>query len=105
MKLTIKKQKDSPLLRRKEIEAELVFTGPTPSKDAVKNDIAGQMKVKADVVEIKEIRTVFGQQASKAVIYVYTDAASKKEMVELNKKHVEKLKKIEDAKNSAGAKE
>ena len=101
MKLIIKNLKENPLLRRKEIDAELVFTGPTPSKETIKNDIASQLKAKADVVEIKEIDTVFGQQFGKASIYVYDDVESKDEMVELNKKQVEKMKKAEEAKKSA----
>jgi ribosomal protein S24E len=99
--MTIKNQKENPLLNRKEIIAEIVFTGATPSREVIKNDIASQLKCHADVVEIKEIRTEFGNQKAKATIYVYKDTASKKEMVELNKKQLEKAKKAEEAKKEA----
>ena len=98
MKLTIKKQKENPLLRRTELEVELTFTGATPSRDNVKNDIASQMKAKPEVIEIKTITSNFGLQHGKALVYVYKDIESKKEMVELNKNQVEKLKKAEEAK-------
>ena len=98
MKLTIKSSKENPLLRRKEMVVDITFTGPTPSKDMIRNEIASQQKVSADVIDIIEIKTDFGYQQGKATLYVYKDVASKKEMVELNKKHVEKLKKAEEAK-------
>jgi len=98
MKLIIKNQKENPLLRRKEIEAEAVFTGATPGRETVKNELASQMKASADVIEVKQIRTNFGHQIAKVIAYVYKDVESKKEMVELNKKQVEKAKKAEDAK-------
>jgi small subunit ribosomal protein S24e len=85
MKLTIKSQKENPLLSRKEIAADIVFTGATPSKDAVKNEIAGQFKVQADVVEIKEVKTEFGYEKGNVLAYVYKDAASKKEMLKQKK--------------------
>lgn len=97
MKLTISKQSENPILKRTEIEADLVFTGPTPSKDTVKNEIASQTKASADLVEIKEINTTFGHQFAKARVYVYKDVESKKEMVELNKKQIEKAKKAKEA--------
>jgi ribosomal protein S24E len=104
MKLTIKNKVENSILRRAEIEAELVFTGPTPSKETVKNEIASQTKANADVVEVKEIITNFGQQFGKAIVYVYSDAASKREMIKLNKKQVEKEKKAkEEAKKKAEA--
>jgi ribosomal protein S24E len=100
MKLTVKSVKENPLLRRKEMVVDIVFTGPTPSKETIRNEIASQQKVHADVVDIKEIKTAFGHQQGKATLYIYKDATSKKEMVELNKKHVEKLKKAEEAKKA-----
>ncbi|MBW2992082.1 hypothetical protein KY345_02580 [Candidatus Woesearchaeota archaeon] len=112
MKLNIKNQKENPVLKRTEIEAELVFTGPTPSKETVKNEIASQTKADAELVEVKEIKTDFGNQSGKALIYVYQDAESKKEMVKLNKKQIEKEQKTkaeaapkEEKKEEAPAKE
>jgi small subunit ribosomal protein S24e len=100
MKLTIKKQKENPVLRRTELEAELVFTGATPSRDAVSNDVASQMKTKPEFIDVKNIKSTFGQQLGKALVYVYKDVASKKEMVKSNKKKAEKAKKAEEAKGS-----
>jgi small subunit ribosomal protein S24e len=85
MKLKITKQKENPVLKRTEIEAELVFTGATPSKDAVSKEIASQMKASADVIDIKEIKSKFGLQFGKVTVYVYKDAASKAEMVKKTK--------------------
>jgi ribosomal protein S24E len=85
MKLTIKTQKENPLLSRKEVVADIIFTGATPSKDVIKNEVASQFKVQADVVEIREIKTEFGHQKGRALVYVYKDAASKKEMLKQKK--------------------
>jgi ribosomal protein S24E len=90
MKLIIKDQRDNPLLSRKDIAAEVIFTGATPSEDAVKSELASQFKVHADVVQIKKIKTEFGQQKGKVLAYVYKDVASKKEMVKTNTKKLKK---------------
>lgn len=100
MKLTIKDQRDNPLLNRKEISADIIFTGSTPSRDAVMNDIASQFKVHADVVEIKKIKTEFGHQKGKILAYVYKDAASRKEMVKTNKKKLKKAAQAEEPKEA-----
>jgi len=104
MKLLIKKQKENPILRRAELEADLVFTGATPSREAVSSDIASQMKTKPEFIDVKIIKSNFGQQHGKAVVYVYKDAASKKEMVRLHKKQIEKMKKAEEAKSGKESK-
>lgn len=100
MKLTIKTQRDNPLLNRKDVTAEIVFTGATPSRDAVMNDVASQFKVQADVVEIKEIKTEFGHQKGKVLVYIYKDVVSKKEMVKTNKKKLKKAAQAEEPKEA-----
>ena len=100
MKLTIKDQRDNPLLNRKDITAEIVFKGATPSGEIVKNEIASQFKVQADVVQIEKIKTEFGQQKGKVLAYVYKDAASKKEMVKTNKKKLKKAAQAEEPKEA-----
>lgn len=93
MKLNIKNKKENPVLRRIEVEAELVFTGPTPSKETIKNEIASQLKADAECIAVKEIKTNFGHQLGSTIAYVYDDVESKKEMVTVNKKQLEKEKK------------
>lgn len=104
MKLTIKKQIENPILKRTEIEADLVFSGPTPSKETVKNETASQTKASADLVEVKEVNTTFGHQLAKAIVYVYKDIESKKEMIKLNKKQIEKAQKAKEAPAKEAAK-
>lgn len=69
IKITTKQEND--LLGRTEYEGVVSFTGATPAYPQFKQEFAAQLKVKEDVVAIKNIWTTFGMQSAKFVVYVY----------------------------------
>lgn len=72
MKLDIKSDTPKPLLGRKEIEGVLIFDKATPSNDAVRKEIAGQMNVPEELVITKHIYTDFGKTSAKFLVYLYS---------------------------------
>tara|TARA_Y100000310_G_scaffold102154_1_gene100333 strand:+ start:1308 stop:1703 length:396 start_codon:yes stop_codon:yes gene_type:complete len=80
MNLEIKSKTENPLLHRIEVRAELNFTGSTPSKEAVKKQIAEKTASKPELTIIKEIKTAFGLEKANALAYVYKDEENMKKI-------------------------
>ncbi|MDD4878252.1 MAG: hypothetical protein PHO02_04415 [Candidatus Nanoarchaeia archaeon] len=74
MKLTILSEKEEPLLKRKAVKAEISEYGATPSKAAVKEDIAKKLKTDAALVDIASLKHGFGGGKVTLTCYVYKDA-------------------------------
>lgn len=73
MELKIEKKEQNKLLKRTEIEGKLAFQGATPSNKEVQAEIAKQMSVAEDLIEIKGIDTQYGRQQATFKAYVYSD--------------------------------
>ncbi|MDP7141294.1 MAG: hypothetical protein QF362_00940 [Candidatus Woesearchaeota archaeon] len=80
MNLEIKSKTENPLLHRIEVRAELNFTGSTPSKEAVKKQIAEKTASKPELTIIKEIKTAFGLEKASVLAYVYKDEENMKKI-------------------------
>jgi len=65
--LKIIENKDSPLLSRKELKAEISFEKATPSNAALKSQIAKQLSVDENIIRIRKIDTQFGER--RAIVY------------------------------------
>lgn len=86
----ILEKKESPLLNRTEVSAEIVYSGATPKNEEVKAKIASALSQKENLVVIKSIYTSFGHTKAKVSAYVY---ANEKEMAKIEPKKKEKKKK------------
>ena len=83
MKTTIKDQKDNPFLKRKEMLVEIDHSSsPTPSKAALQQLIAKELKETAEKVDVRSIYSGQGLAKANAKIFVWHD----KKVKDLSKK-------------------
>ena len=118
MELKIKKDEYNPLLKRKEVYADVGHenTG-SPSRLALRDAVASKYGVKPENVYVVDIHTRTGTQESECTIQVYDDPATAKLMVpeyirvrnlpveERKKAREQKTKKEEKPKEAPGKKE
>lgn len=72
MKIEIKEQKESPLLKRKEVRFEVNHVGEgTPKRQAVAEEMAKIMKVKRDSIVIDDLSSKYGVGISAGYAKVY----------------------------------
>jgi small subunit ribosomal protein S24e len=98
MEIKIIEQKDKPVLSRKEIIAEISFTGKTPSNEEVRKKIAEESKADEELVVVKNIYTEFGLTKAKVNAYVYN---SKEKLESIEPKKKEKTKPGQQAETKA----
>jgi small subunit ribosomal protein S24e len=97
--MKILQETKNPLLKRKEIKAEISYEGATPNRAEVKN----QLGQKGHLI-IRRIKPVYGEGTAvvEAVVYDNKEIADKIEAEHLKKKnHKEEPKKEESEENSA----
>jgi ribosomal protein S24E len=96
LKIEIEGKKENPLLERTEVNLRVEHEGTgTPTRDEIRNQLAGMMGAKEDTVIIDNMHTEFGHQLTVAYAKVYdsVDSAKKFEKEHLltrNKVAVEK---------------
>ena len=72
MKMEITQQKDNPLFERTEINFVIDHTGAaTPTKGAVVEEIAQQMKAAKDTIVLDGMKSVFGNGKTSGYVKVY----------------------------------
>lgn len=71
MNIEITAQQENQLLGRKELQALVNYTGPTPKREDVVKQIASKTGSKENLVVVKEIKTTYGQQVAKVTAYAY----------------------------------
>ena len=74
------KDQENPVLGRREVEAELEFTGATPSRKQVLETLASKLGVDQELVVIREIRQEFGKTAVTVFAAIYPDAKTAKKV-------------------------
>ncbi|MBN1175545.1 30S ribosomal protein S24e [Candidatus Woesearchaeota archaeon] len=96
MDLTIKNQKENPLLSRKEIVAKINFEGNTPNRKDVQVELAKKAKIDEKLLIIKKIDTLFGETSANITAYAYENEEvmkrnERKNLVEKHKGHEPKV--------------
>lgn len=71
MNINITKQEKIPLLSRVELEGDISFTGATPDRRSVKNELAKKLGVKPGLLIIVNIDGSFGVGQSKLKAFQY----------------------------------
>lgn len=74
MEITITSEKEEPLLKRKAVKAELSEYGPTPSKAALKEELAKKLKTDVALIDITHVKHSFGGGKVTLTCYAYKDA-------------------------------
>ncbi len=74
MEITISAKNNNGLLGRAELNGTISFTGATPAYPQIKQALATQLKVKEDVVALKQVLTEFGATRAKFFAHVYETA-------------------------------
>ena len=80
MDITIATNKENPLLKRREVQGTISFTGPTPTYPQLQQALAAQLKTKEDVIAIKNIYTQFGAPKATFFANVYETAEQLKKV-------------------------
>jgi len=71
MELTITNQKENKILKRKEIEGTITFTGATPSNTQVQEEIAKKLNIQKEKIVTKQIINKFGTTNATFKAYAY----------------------------------
>jgi ribosomal protein S24E len=80
MKVNISEEKKNPFLKRKELTVDIDHESEaSPSKAAVQQYLAKELKTEAEKIEIKSIFTDAGMPRSKARVFAWEEAPAKKE--------------------------
>lgn len=90
MILKILTDKENKLLDRKEMEAEIEFSGKTPSNNELKKELVDKLKTDENLIVINHIYQKFGDQKAKVIAKIYK---SKESLDKFNKVKIAKVKK------------
>jgi len=94
--IEIIKEKENPLLDRKEINFILSHTGPTPSRDEIKKKIVAQYNSQYELVMVDKLSSEYGNQQTIGYAKIYSNL---QRISEIENKHIiERNKPIEKAK-------
>ncbi|MDI9393901.1 MAG: 30S ribosomal protein S24e [Euryarchaeota archaeon] len=80
MDIKILKDKNNPLLNRRELDFTVKYEGSTPSRSDVKNKLAAMLNAPLELLVIQRIKTEYGMQESKGYAKLYEDAERMKEV-------------------------
>ncbi len=71
MEVKITQTRDSPLLGRKEVEAEVHFTGATPTRKDIKETICGKIGANRDLAVLREVHNEYGMRRVTVLLHIY----------------------------------
>ena len=74
MNIANKKEKQNPLLSRKEYTLQVVFEGATPSKKEAKKEVSKAVKADENLCVVREVKTSFGSNKAVVTMFVYDKA-------------------------------
>lgn len=74
MEIEIIDDEENPLLNRREINFEATFTGPTPSRDKVRNKLVAMIDANENLTIIDSYETKYGKNRVKGLAKIYDDA-------------------------------
>lgn len=77
MQISILQEEEKALLSRREIGAEIVYSGSTPKEADVKTALAQHLKANDKLLVIKHIYPAFGFQKAKVILYHYMSEEDK----------------------------
>lgn len=78
MEVKIETTTENKLLDRKEIDATVHFSGPTPPRKEIKDAICGKIGANPDLVVLRSVQNEFGVKRVKVSAHVYENAEKMK---------------------------
>ena len=94
---TIVKEKESPLLSRKRVTLSATFTGATPSRLELAQEVAKLTKTKPEHVVVRHIYTRFGKGEAKVICHCYEKVEDMERLEEQHLKIKHKSKEEQEA--------
>jgi small subunit ribosomal protein S24e len=87
MEITVEREKTNPLLKRREIYFRLRYMedGPTPSRSAVREKIAGLFNANPETIVVDYIKPEFGKSEAICYAKIYE---SNEELLKTEPKHI-----------------
>lgn len=64
-------ERQNPVMKRRELFAEIKYTGPTPSKAHIQEHVSAKLSVNPESVEISKILSEHGKSKGKAWIKIW----------------------------------
>lgn len=92
MDLNITQQKKNDLLQRLEISGTLTFSGATPSKTQVQEQLSQHLHLPAEHLVLRSVHTAYGNQQASFSAVAYDSAEAKKKF-EIVPSHLKKKEK------------
>ena len=105
MDVKILDEKENALLSRREVTAEISYTGATPKTEDVAKAMSQNLKAEEKLVVIKNINQKFGIQKSKILAYQYMNEEDKIKYEPKKKEKKGAKKPAEGAEEAPAAKE
>ncbi len=92
MNITIVQRKVNLLLERDEIQGNIAFAGSTPSNAQVVEQLAKELHTDSSLVQLRQIKTIFGKQQAtfSAMVYKSKEAKDKFSVIPSHLKKKEK---------------
>jgi small subunit ribosomal protein S24e len=86
MELEVVAKKENPLLKRVEITFKAVHKAePTPTRDAIRSELAKQLKASKEAVIVDRSESSFGRYETRGYAKIYT---SKEEALSIERSHI-----------------
>lgn len=107
MKIEVNEKREVPLLSRSRITLTADFQGPTPSREAIRKEVAREAKSDEKLVIVKHVYTRFGKPGAKIIAHVYKNEKDLNDFEEkvMLKKHVKEEGAPAEAKKEEEVKE
>ena len=100
--MKIIKQEEHKLLERKRITAEVIHDkNKTPSKQEIVKELAQDLNVNPELINLRHIYTHFGATKSKVIANIYNNLAMLKSLEEFRKKKKDKKEKKQTKEKNA----
>ncbi len=90
--IRVTEKKESPLLSRTEVTAEMLYSRAPPEKEELKPKLATALSAKENLVVIRKIHTRYGDKKAVISFYIYNN---EKDMEEIEPKQKAKKKEKE----------
>jgi ribosomal protein S24E len=72
MNINIVSNNDNKLLDRKEVEAEISFSGTTPKRAELKEAVGHKIGANPELIALRQVRSNFGSHSVKVTAYAYS---------------------------------
>ncbi|MDD2439228.1 MAG: 30S ribosomal protein S24e [Methanosarcinaceae archaeon] len=80
MDILIRKDKNNPLLNRRELDFLVKYEGSTPSRNEVRNKLAAMFNAPFELIVIQRMQPIFGMQEAEGYAKLYAGEARMKEL-------------------------